>query len=138
MYSQRNRSACCRIPLYAKSPKAKRVEYRCPDRSCNPYLAFAAMLMAGLDGVQNRLEPPDPMDRDLYDLPPEEMARVPQVPGSLEAVLDGLEADQDFLKVGGVFTDDLIETWLSYKRSREVDEIRLRPHPWEFYLYYDI
>jgi len=138
VYSQRNRSACCRIPLYSKSPKAKRVEYRCPDPSCNPYLAFAAMLMAGLDGVQNRLEPPDPMDRDLYDLPPEEMARVPQVPGSLEAVLDALEADQDFLKVGGVFTDDLIETWLAYKRSREVDEIRLRPHPWEFYLYYDI
>jgi glutamine synthetase len=138
VYSQRNRSACCRIPLYSKSPKAKRVEYRCPDPSCNPYLAFAAMLMAGLDGVQNRLEPPDPMDRDLYDLPPEELARVPQVPGSLEAVLDALEADQDFLKVGGVFTDDLIETWLAYKRTREVDEIRLRPHPWEFYLYYDI
>ena len=138
MYSQRNRSACCRIPLYSKSPKAKRVEYRCPDPSCNPYLAFAAMLMAGLDGVQNRLEPPDPMDRDLYDLPPEELARVPQVPGSLEAVLDALEGDQDFLKVGGVFTDDLIETWLAYKRTREVDEIRLRPHPWEFYLYYDI
>ena len=136
--SQRNRSACCRIPLYSKSPKAKRVEYRCPDPSCNPYLAFAAMLMAGLDGVQNRLEPPDPMDRDLYDLPPEELARVPQVPGSLEAVLDALEGDQDFLKVGGVFTDDLIETWLAYKRTREVDEIRLRPHPWEFYLYYDI
>ena len=138
VYSQRNRSACCRIPLYSKSPKAKRVEYRCPDPSCNPYLAFSAMLMAGLDGVQNRLEPPDPMDRDLYDLPPEELARVPQVPGSLEAVLDALEADQDFLKVGGVFTDDLIETWLAYKRTREVDEIRLRPHPWEFYLYYDI
>ncbi|TML43720.1 MAG: type I glutamate--ammonia ligase [Actinobacteria bacterium] len=138
VYSQRNRSACCRIPLYSKSPKAKRVEYRCPDPSCNPYLAFAAMLMAGLDGVQNRLEPPDPMDRDLYDLPPEELARVPQVPGSLEAVLDALEGDQDFLKVGGVFTDDLIETWLAYKRTREVDEIRLRPHPWEFYLYYDI
>jgi glutamine synthetase len=138
VYSQRNRSACCRIPLYSKSPKAKRVEYRCPDPSCNPYLAFAAMLMAGLDGVQNRIEPPDPMDRDLYDLPPEELARVPQVPGSLEAVLDALEGDQDFLKVGGVFTDDLIETWLHYKRTREVDEIRLRPHPWEFYLYYDI
>jgi glutamine synthetase len=138
VYSQRNRSACCRIPLYSKSPKAKRVEYRCPDPSCNPYLAFAAMLMAGLDGIQNRIEPPDPMDKDLYDLPPEEMARVPQVPGSLDAVLCALETDSEFLKAGGVFTDDLIETWLSYKRTREIDEVRLRPHPWEFMLYYDI
>jgi glutamine synthetase len=138
VYSQRNRSACCRIPLYSKSPKAKRVEYRCPDPSCNPYLAFAAMLMAGLDGIQNRIEPPDPMDRDLYDLPPEEMAKVPQVPGSLDAVLCALETDSEFLKAGGVFTDDLIETWLAYKRSREIDEVRLRPHPWEFMLYYDI
>jgi glutamine synthetase len=138
VYSQRNRSACCRIPLYSKSPKAKRVEFRCPDPSCNPYLAFAAMLMAGLDGVQNRIEPPDPVDRDLYDLPPEELAQVPQVPGSLDEALAALEADQDFLKAGGVFTDDLIETWISYKRVHEIDEVRLRPHPWEFYLYYDI
>jgi glutamine synthetase len=138
VYSQRNRSACCRIPLYSKSPKAKRVEFRCPDPSCNPYLAFAAMLMAGIDGVQNKIEPPDPVDKDLYDLPPEELALVPTVPASLEAALAALEADQDFMKVGGVFTDDLIETWISYKRLSEIDEVRLRPHPWEFMLYYDI
>ena len=138
VYSQRNRSACCRIPLYSQSPKAKRVEFRCPDPSCNPYLAFSAMLMAGLDGVQNRIEPPDPVDKDLYDLPPEELERVPQVPGSLDEALDALEADHDFLKAGGVFTDDLLETWLEYKRINEVDAVRLRPHPWEFMLYYDI
>jgi len=138
VYSQRNRSAACRIPLYSKSPKAKRVEFRCPDPSCNPYLAFSAMLMAGLDGVQNRIEPPDPVDKDLYDLPPEELAQVPQVPGSLEEALSALETDQDFLKAGGVFTDDLIETWIAYKRLKEIDEVRLRPHPWEFMLYYDI
>jgi glutamine synthetase len=138
VYSQRNRSAACRIPLYSKSPKAKRVEFRCPDPSCNPYLAFAAMLMAGLDGVLNRIEPPAPMDKDLYDLPPEELARVPQVPGSLEESLAALEADNAFLKAGGVFTEDLIETWINYKRVNEVDAIRLRPHPWEFMLYYDI
>ena len=138
VYSQRNRSAACRIPLYSKSPKAKRLEFRCPDPSCNPYLAFAAMLMAGLDGVQNRIEPPDPVDKDLYDLPPEELAQVPQVPGSLEEALSALETDQDFLKAGGVFTDDLIETWIAYKRLKEIDEVRLRPHPWEFMLYYDI
>jgi glutamine synthetase len=138
VYSQRNRSACCRIPLYSKSPKAKRVEFRPPDPSCNPYLAFSAMLMAGLDGVQNKIEPPDPVDKDLYDLPPEEMARIPQVPGSLEESLGALEADAEFLKAGGVFTDDLIDTWTTYKREREIDEVRLRPHPWEFMLYYDI
>jgi glutamine synthetase len=138
VYSQRNRSACCRIPLYSKSPKAKRVEFRCPDPSCNPYLAFPAMLMAGLDGIQNKIEPPDPVDKDLYDLPPEELARVPQVPGSLDESLAALEVDHDFLKAGGVFTDDLIETWISYKREREIDAVRLRPHPWEFMLYYDI
>ncbi len=138
VYSQRNRSAACRIPIYSKSPKAKRVEFRCPDPSCNPYIAFAAMLMAGLDGVQNKIEPPDPVDKDLYDLPPEELANVPQVPGSLEEALGALEADHDFLTAGGVFTDDLIETWLEYKRLREIDEVRLRPHPYEFHLYYDI
>jgi glutamine synthetase len=138
VYSQRNRSAAVRIPLYSQSPKAKRLEFRCPDPSCNPYLAFPAMLMAGLDGIQNRIEPPDPLDKDLYDLPPEELAEVPQVPGSLEAVLNALEEDNDFLKAGGVFTDDLIETWISYKRENEVDALRLRPHPWEFHLYYDI
>jgi glutamine synthetase len=138
VYSQRNRSAACRIPIYSKSPKAKRVEFRCPDPSCNPYIAFAAMLMAGLDGVQNKIEPPAPVDKDLYDLPPEELANVPQVPGSLDAALAALEADHAFLLPGGVFTDDLIETWISYKRLREIDEVRLRPHPYEFHLYYDI
>ncbi|HEX3424661.1 MAG TPA: type I glutamate--ammonia ligase [Acidimicrobiales bacterium] len=138
VYSQRNRSAACRIPLYSKSPKAKRVEFRCPDPSCNPYLAFSAILMAGLDGVQNKIEPPDPVDKDLYDLPPEELAQVPQVPGSLEESLAALEADNAFLQAGGVFTDDLIETWVDYKREREIDAVRLRPHPWEFMLYYDI
>jgi glutamine synthetase len=138
VYSQRNRSAAVRIPLYSQSPKAKRLEFRCPDPACNPYLAFSAMLMAGLDGIQNRIEPPDPVDKDLYDLPPEELSKVPQVPGSLEAVLSALEDDQAFLKAGGVFTDDLIETWVTYKRENEVDALRLRPHPWEFALYYDL
>jgi len=138
VYSQRNRSASVRIPLYSQSPKAKRLEFRCPDPSANPYLAFSAMLMAGLDGIQNRIEPPAPVDKDLYDLPPEELARVPQVPGSLEEALDALERDQDFLKAGGVFTDDLIDTWIAFKRVNEVDALRVRPHPWEFHLYYDI
>jgi glutamine synthetase len=138
VYSQRNRSAACRIPLYSRNPKAKRVEFRCPDPSCNPYLAFSAMLMAGLDGVQNKIEPPDPVDKDLYDLPPEELAGIPQVPASLEEALKGLENDHDFLLEGGVFTEDLIDTWIEYKRERELQEVNLRPHPWEFYLYYDI
>jgi glutamine synthetase len=138
VYSQRNRSASVRIPLYSKSPKAKRLEFRCPDPSCNPYLAFSAMLMAGLDGIQNRTEPPTPVDRDLYDLPPEELAKVPQVPGSLNESLAALEADHDFLLKGDVFTSDVIETWVSYKRENEIDPVQLRPHPWEFYLYYDI
>jgi glutamine synthetase len=138
VYSQRNRSASVRIPLYSKSPKAKRLEFRCPDPSCNPYLAFSAMLQAGLDGITNRTEPPPPVDKDLYDLPPEELAKVPQVPGSLDAALLALEGDNDFLKVGGVFTDDLIETWIDFKRANEIDAVRLRPHPYEFALYYDI
>jgi glutamine synthetase len=138
VYSQRNRSASVRIPLYSKSPKAKRLEFRCPDPSCNPYLAFSAMLMAGLDGIANRIEPPTPVDRDLYDLPPEELAKVPQVPGSLNESLAALEADHDFLLAGGVFTPDVIDTWVTYKRANEIDPVQLRPHPWEFYLYYDI
>ena len=138
VYSQRNRSAACRIPLGQRSPRAKRVEFRCPDSTSNPYLAFSAMLLAGLDGIANRIEPPTPMDKDLYDLPPEELAQVPQVPGSLEQALDALEADNDFLRVGGVFTDDLLDTWVAYKRTHEVDALRLRPHPYEFTLYYDI
>ena len=137
VYSQRNRSASCRIPLQSHSPAAKRVEFRCPDPSANPYFAFSAILMAGLDGVANRIEPPAPVDKDLYDLPPEELAKVPQVPSSLEEALTALENDNEYLKVGGVFTDDLIETWIEYKRKNEVDAIRLRPHPWEFNLYYD-
>ena len=138
VYSQRNRSAAARIPLYSRSPKAKRVEFRVPDPSCNPYLAFAAMLMAGLDGVRNKIEPAGPLDKDLYELPPEELSEIPQVPGSLDDALAALEADHEFLLEGDVFTQDVIDTWLVYKREREVDAVRLRPHPWEFHLYYDI
>ena len=138
VYSQRNRSACIRIPITGANPKAKRVEFRVPDPSCNPYLAFSAMLMAGLDGVKNKIEPAEPVDKDLYELPPDEHTSIPQVPGSLEKVLDALEADHEFLLAGGVFTPDLIDTWISYKRENEVDPIRLRPHPHEFELYFDI
>jgi len=138
VYSSRNRSACVRIPVYSKSPAAKRLEFRTPDPSCNPYLSFAACLQAGLDGVRNKIEPPDPIDKDLYDLEPEEAGKVQQVPGSLEEVLNALEADNEWLLEGGVFTEDVIETWLDYKRTKELDQIRLRPHPWEFSLYFDI
>jgi glutamine synthetase len=138
VYSQRNRSAACRIPLISKSPKAKRVEFRVPDPSCNPYLAFSAMLMAGLDGVRNKIEPPDPVDKDIYELPREELLNLPSVPASLEEALVALEDDHEFLLEGGVFTEDLIETWVEYKMDREVSQIRLRPHPYEFHLYYDI
>ncbi|MGV1005850.1 MAG: type I glutamate--ammonia ligase [Candidatus Nanopelagicales bacterium] len=138
VYSQRNRSACIRIPITGSNPKAKRIEFRVPDPSSNPYLAFAAMLMAGLDGIRNKIEPPVPVDKDLYELPPDEAADIAQVPGSLSEVLDALEVDHDYLTEGGVFTDDLIETWIAYKRANEVDPIRLRPHPHEFELYYDI
>jgi len=137
IYSQRNRSAGVRIPVYSTSPKSKRIEYRCPDASCNPYLAFAAMLMAGLDGIRNRIDPGEPLDKDLYDLEPEDAAAIKQVPGSLGETLDSLESDHDFLLAGDVFTPDLIETWIDYKRTKEVDAMRLRPHPYEFYLYYD-
>ena len=137
VYSQRNRSASIRIPRYSDSPKAKRIEYRCPDPTANPYLAFSAMLMAGLDGIKNRIDPGDPSDFDLYELPPAEAALIQQVPGSLAEALDALEADHEFLLRGGVFTPDLIESWIRVKRTREVDPIRLRPHPYEFYLYYD-
>lgn len=137
-YSRRNRSACVRIPMYSESEKAKRLEFRTPDPSCNPYYAFPAMLMAGLDGVMQRIEPPPPMDKDLYELTAEESAGVKSMPGSLELVLEALERDHEFLLKGDVFTDDVIETWLRYKRSRKMDAIRLRPHPWEFALYFDI
>ncbi|MFM8240923.1 MAG: type I glutamate--ammonia ligase, partial [Actinomycetota bacterium] len=138
VYSARNRSACIRIPVTGTNPKAKRIEFRVPDPSCNPYLAFAAMLLAGLDGIKNKIEPPAPVDKDLYELPPDELAEITQVPGSLPEVLDALEADNDYLQVGGVFPADLIETWIDFKRTNEVDPIRLRPHPHEFELYYDI
>jgi glutamine synthetase len=138
VYSARNRSACIRIPVTGSNPKAKRIEFRVPDPSSNPYLCFAAMLMAGLDGIQNRIEPPEPVDKDLYELPPEEHALIQQVPGSLGEVLDNLEADHDWLTAGNVFTPDLIATWIDFKRSAEIDPIRLRPHPHEFELYYDV
>ena len=137
-YSSRNRSAAIRIPMYSSSPKAKRVEYRTPDPSCNPYLAFSAMLMAGLDGIQNKIDPGQPLDKNIYDLPPEELAKVPSVPGSLEEALDALENDCDFLFKGDVFTEDVVKTWIEYKRENEVDALRLRPHPYEFFLYYDV
>jgi glutamine synthetase len=137
IYSQRNRSACCRIPVYSTSPKAKRIEYRPPDPSCNPYLTFAALLMAGLDGIRNRLEPPRPMDVDLYELEPEERKHVQNTPGSLAETLAALEADHDFLLQGDVFTPDVIETWIEMKRSKDIPAITLRPHPYEFFLYYD-
>jgi glutamine synthetase len=138
VYSQRNRSACTRIPVTGSNPKAKRVEFRVPDPSANPYLSFAAQMMAGLDGIKNKIEPPAPIDKDLYDLPPEEWGSVKQVPGSLDAVLNSLEADNEFLTAGGVFTPDLIETWIDYKRTNEIDPVRLRPTPHEFEMYYNV
>jgi len=137
IYSQRNRSAICRIPMYSTSPKAKRLEFRAPDPSANPYLTFAALLMAGLDGIRNKIEPPKPMDVDLYELEPAERKHVKNTPGSLLESLQALEADHRFLLEGGVFTQDLIDTWLAMKRTKDVDAVALRPHPYEFFLYYD-
>jgi glutamine synthetase len=137
VYSQRNRSAAMRIPITGSNPKAKRVEFRCPDPSSNPYLAFAALLLAGIDGIQNKTEPAAPIDKDLYELPPEEHASVPTVPADLGSVLDALEADNEFLQAGDVFTGDLIETWIDLKRD-DIDALRQRPHPHEFELYYDV
>jgi glutamine synthetase len=137
-YSCRNRSAAIRIPMYSASPKAKRVEVRFPDATCNPYLAFSAMLMAGLDGIENKIDPGDPLDKNIYDLAPEELASVPSVPGSLDEAINALEEDHEYLLKGDVFTQDVIDTWTSYKRENEIDAIRLRPHPYEFFLYYDI
>ena len=137
-YSSRNRSAGVRIPMYSPSPKAKRIEVRFPDPACNAYLAFAAMLMAGIDGIENRLDPGEPLDKDIYALSPAELSKVPSVPGSLEGALNALESDHEFLTKGDVFTQDVIETWLEYKRGREIDPVRLRPHPYEFKLYFDI
>ncbi|WP_419993608.1 type I glutamate--ammonia ligase [Streptomyces boninensis] len=138
VYSQRNRSAAIRIPITGPSPRAKRLEFRAPDPSCNPYLAFSAMLLAGLDGIRNKTEPAEPVDKDLYELAPDEHAGVPQVPTSLPAVLDALEADHEFLLQGGVFTADLIETWIDFKRTNEIAPLQLRPHPHEFELYFDV
>ena len=136
-YSSRNRSASCRIPTYSQSPKAKRVEVRYPDPACNPYIAFAAMLMAGLDGVINKIHPGDPLDKNIYALSAEEAKGVPTMPGSLDEAVRELEADHDFLLQGGVFTRDLIESWIAYKRDNDIDPVRLRPHPHEFELYFD-
>jgi len=138
IYSQRNRSAAVRIPAYSRSEKSKRIEVRFPDPAANGYLCFSALLMAGLDGIQNKIMPPAPMDKDLYDLEPEDLAKVAKAPGSLDVVLDALEKDHDYLLKGDVFTQDVIDVWLDYKRTKEVDAIRLRPHPWEYALYYDI
>lgn len=137
-YSSRNRSAGVRIPMYSPSPKAKRIEVRFPDNTCNGYFALTAMLMAGLDGILNKIDPGAPLDKDIYELPPEELAEVPAVPGSLGEALDALERDHEFLLMGDVFTEDVIETWLWYKRTKEVDPVRLRPHPYEFVLYFDL
>jgi glutamine synthetase len=137
-YSSRNRSASIRIPMYSPSPKAKRIEVRFPDPSCNPYLAFAAMLMAGLDGIENKIDPGPAVEKDLYDMAPAELSRIKTMPGSLDEALENLAADQAFLLKGGVFTKDALNTWISYKKDKEVDAMRLRPHPYEFFLYFDI
>ncbi|MHB8481402.1 MAG: type I glutamate--ammonia ligase [Nitrospiria bacterium] len=137
-YSSRNRSASIRIPMYSPSPKAKRIEVRFPDPSCNPYLAFSAMVMAGIDGIQNKIDPGAPMDKDLYDLPAKEAARIKTMPGSLDQALKALKDDHDYLVKGGVFSEEFIETWTNYKKDKEIDPMRLRPHPYEFFLYYDI
>jgi len=135
--SARNRSAAIRIPMYSKSPKAKRIEFRCPDPSCNGYLMFSAMMMAMVDGIQNKIKPGEPLDRDIYEMTPDELAAYPHTPGSLEDALTALHDDHAFLTKGGVFTDDLIETWIDYKIENEVNPLKLRPHPYEFHLYYD-
>jgi glutamine synthetase len=137
-YSSRNRSAAVRIPMYSPSPKAKRIEFRTPDPSCNGYLAFSAMLMATIDGIQNKIDPGDPLDKNIYNLPPEELAEIPSAPGSLEEAIEALKADQKFLLKGDVFTQDAIDMWIEYKIEHEINDVKLRPHPHEFYLYFDI
>jgi glutamine synthetase len=137
-YSSRNRSAAVRIPMYSASPKAKRIEFRTPDPSCNGYLAFSAMLMAVIDGIQNKIDPGDPLDKDIYNLPPEELAEIPSAPGSLEEAIEALKADQEFLLKGDVFTQDALDMWIEYKTENEINDVKLRPHPHEFFLYYDI
>ncbi len=137
-YSSRNRSAAVRIPMYSQSPKAKRIEFRTPDPSCNGYLAFSAMLMAVLDGIENKIDPGEPLDKNIYDLPPEELANIPSAPGSLEEAIEALKEDHEFLMKGDVFTQDAIDMWIEYKTENEINEVKLRPHPYEFFLYYDI
>jgi glutamine synthetase len=137
-YSSRNRSASVRIPMYSDSPKAKRIEYRTPDPSCNGYIAFSAMLMAVLDGIQNKIDPGEPLDKNIYSLAPEELANIPTAPGSLSEALNALKEDHDFLLKGNVFTQDVIDKWIEYKTENEVDAVNLRPHPHEFFLYFDI
>jgi glutamine synthetase len=136
-YSQRNRSAAVRIPMYSPSPKAKRIEFRCPDPMCNPYLAFSAVLMAGLDGIENKIDPGEPLDKNIYDLPPSELSKISKAPGTLDEALAALENDHDFLLRGDVFTEDVVKTWIQYKTEREVLALAQRPHPYEFFLYYD-
>ena len=137
-YSQSNRSAACRIPLYSANPKAKRIEFRCPDPTANPYLAFSALMMAGLDGIMNRIDPGDPLDKDIYDMEPEELQNVPSTPASLDAALKALSDDHEYLLKGDVFTEDVINTWIKYKFEKEIQPMALQPHPFEFALYYDI
>jgi glutamine synthetase len=136
-YSQRNRSAAVRIPMYSPSPKSKRVEFRCPDPTCNPYLAFAAMMMAGLDGIENKIDPGEPLDKNIYDLPPEELTKIAKTPGSLSEALMALENNHEFLLKGDVFDEDVVRTWIDYKREKEIAEMAQRPHPYEFFLYFD-
>jgi glutamine synthetase len=136
-YSQRNRSAAVRIPMYSPSPSSRRIEFRCPDPTCNPYFTFAAMVMAGIDGIENKIDPGEPLDKNIYDLPPEELATITKTPGSLGEALRSLEDDHDFLLKGDVFSKDIIETWVNYKKERELNELAQRPHPYEFFLYYD-
>ena len=137
VYSARNRSAAVRIPMYSMSPKAKRFEFRCPDPTANGYLAWSAMLMAAIDGIQNEIDPGSPLDKNIYELQGAELDAIPTVPGSLAESIDALEADHEFLKVGGVFTEDLIKSWIDWKRDEELDAMALRPHPYEFAMYYD-
>jgi len=137
-YSGRNRSAAIRIPMYSPSPKAKRIEFRTPDPSCNGYLAFSAILMAMIDGIEKKMDPGDPLDKDIYGMSPEELADVPSAPGSLDEALASLKADNEFLLKGDVFTKDVIDMWIEYKTDKEINPVKLRPHPHEFFLYYDI
>ncbi len=137
-YSSRNRSAAIRIPMYSPSPKAKRLEFRTPDPSCNPYLAFSAMLMAAIDGIENKIDPGEPLDKDIYSLSPEELSNILSTPGSLEEAIDALKEDHEFLMKGNVFTQDLLDMWIEYKTENEINQMKLRPHPYEFFLYFDI